>query len=247
MKHRLSASKYHLAVAGCTYWARPDVVWPADKPGSAAMLGTAVHALVEADIRRRMGEQYEAGVDDMEAPQIARQATRFLDGMPVPTAVELALVYDAGSDSSRRGGRGRDYGAVGVLEMPSTLDLVWHMPNEVWVIDLKTGSKTHAHEEQLAIQALAAARFYGVPRARVGFLFARKTKCDPPEWRDLSAEDIDAEMWRVSSLLRALPASEPLAGDHCFYCPMGPRKGKPGTCPAYTDSAASAAETEMGA
>jgi hypothetical protein len=180
--------------------------------------------MVEAhQLTRIHGElqAHEQTMYDLEAYPVARQANAWLDGADVPAAVEIAIVYDAAADTARALPRGkhRDYGELGPMELPTTLDLVWLADDHVVVRDLKTGSRSHAKIEQLYIQALAASRLYGVERARVGFLWARKTKCEADPLDEIGPGELEAESWRAASVMRRLPMAEPQPGAHCWFCP----------------------------
>jgi hypothetical protein len=74
---------------------------------------------------------------------------------------------------------------------------------------------------------------------RVGYLYGRKTKCDPPELETLDADRLDHEAGRIARLLRKLPMAEPNPGDHCHFC-----EAKPG-CKAYGASRAEDGEREL--
>lgn len=235
MNHRVSGSKYSLAQV-CAYWARADVVCPPRPVGDAAKLGTAVHALVEYEQRVRMGSGAPAGLEvpnsphDIEAYPMARQANAWLATREVPTHVEIPIIYDAEADTARvaetSGHRG--YRDVGPMQIPTTLDLLWFGGGILEVVDLKTGQERHAHPEQLDIQALAASRLFGKATARVGFLFARKTKVIPPKWRELDEAALAAEAFLAASVMRSLPMAQPNPGPHCWTCPLGRD-----ACPAH--------------
>lgn len=214
---RLSGSRYHLAVL-CGYAFRPDIHVPERPPGPAALLGTETHSYVEA---KKKGE--DVAFYSPDAIRIGERAVAWLEDVDVPTAIEIPIVYDAEADTARRvEAKGhREYGDVHEMEIPVTLDLVWVYDDHVVVRDLKTGSKSHAHREQLIIQALAATRLYGKRRARVGFLWARKTKADADDLEELDEATLEAESWRVASVLRSIPRARPMTGTHCFYCPLG--------------------------
>jgi hypothetical protein len=237
VNHKLSGSKYHLALL-CAYPFRPDVVWPDRPAGTSAKVGNATHAIVEVGQRRRIERNpYLADpvVDcELEAYPLARRANAWLDEVSVPRAVEVAIIYDAATDTARLAPSGghREYGALGPMEIPTTLDLVWTDAEEVTVRDLKTGQKRYAHVEQLYIQALAASRLYGLSRAKVGFLWARKTKCEADSLEDLGPGELEAESWRAASVMRRLPVAQPEPGDHCFSCPLGREM-----CPAHSREA----------
>ena len=234
MTHRVSGSKYGLAQV-CAYWARADVACLPRSVGDAAKLGTAVHALVEYEQRVRMGSGAVSGIEvpnsphDLEAFPMARQANAWLAANDVPTYVEVPIIYNAATDTARlaetSGHRG--YKGVGPMDIPTTLDLLW-VGNHVDVVDLKTGQERHAHPEQLDIQALAASRLFGKASARVGFLFARKTKVIPPKWRELDEDALAGEAFLAASVMRSLPMAQPNPGPHCFTCPLGRD-----ACPAH--------------
>jgi hypothetical protein len=143
-------------------------------------------------------------------------------------ACEIGLRYDARTDAATAGPRRGEpfYSEIGPTVIPGTLDLVSVEPDIVTVLDLKTGKKVE-DREQLYVQAVAATRFYDVPKARVGYLYARNTKCDEPEWETLDADALDAHAGRLSRLMRKLPTVEPKAGDYCWKCDSRP------SCPAF--------------
>ncbi len=224
----LSGSRYHLAIQ-CGYPFRPDVTCNERASGEAARIGTAVHALVEAHFNGRKVETDR----DLEAYPLARQTITWLSKIPSPTAVEVAIVYNAYTDTARevKGAGHRDYGPLEPGDLPTTLDLVWNLPgsDHVTVRDLKTGSKSHAHVEQLEIQSLAASRLYGKSRVQHGFLWARKTKCDGDPVQEMGPGELEGESWRAASVMRRLPIAQPNPGDHCWFCPLGREN-----CPAHS-------------
>ena len=223
---RLSGSKIHLAYA-CGYAFRPDVNPAEREPGAAAMLGNEVHDGADALVKGT----YEPSMYDAESRKYIEQVRLWLEDVGKPTASEIAVIYDTEKDTARQvfPKKHRDYGPTSPMEIPTTLDLVWRGPNSVVVRDLKSGSKQHAHREQLVIQALAVSRLYDVPAAEVGFLFARKTKCVAEPLEALTAEDLDAEAWRASALMRSLPIAQPQPGRHCWFCDARP------ICPAHDE------------
>ncbi len=194
-----------------------------------------MHSLVEIEQLIRMGREDVAKAtlarlaDPMalmlEAVPMARQANAWLATLPPPTEVEVPILYNTETGQSRiaeiDGPRG--YKGVGPPDIPTTLDLLWVDGDHVIVVDLKTGQPRYAHQEQLDIQALAAARLFGKPRAEVGFLFARKTKVIPPDWRRI--DDLEGEAFLASAVMRSLPTSRPTPGPYCWTCPISQ------TCP----------------
>lgn len=237
MRHSLSGSKWWLAQA-CAYWARADVVCPSRPVGLPAVYGTETHAHVEHVQRLRMGQapMGTAGgvlLTDHEAEvwPMVRQANAYLETLDVPTHVEIPIIYNAETDRARLaemdGPRG--YRDVGPMDIPTTLDLLWVGDEDsLDVVDLKTGQERHAHPEQLDLQALAASRLFGKTHARVGFLFARKTKVIPPKWRELDEDALAGEAFLAASVMRSLPMAQPQPGAHCWTCPLGRD-----ACPAH--------------
>jgi hypothetical protein len=135
--------------------------------------------------------------------------------------VEVGLRYDAENDTTERGPRRGESGYDDVPEMvlPGTLDLVRVADGAAWVVDIKSGQKANAHPEQLYAQAVAVTRLLGLERAFVGFVFARKTKCDEPAWEPLDADRLDAEAGKIRRKLRMIPDAEPVINPGCSYCP----------------------------
>lgn len=223
---RLSGSRYHLAIV-CSYPFRPDVAVMEREPGKAAQLGTEVHDYVE---KVASGADVAPGLYSEEARRVGDRALTWLREVDPPTHLEIAIVYNAETDTARRiVGRGhRDYGELAPMEIPVTLDLVWVYEDHVVVRDLKTGSKSHAHREQLVIQALAATRLFDKPEAHIGFLWARKTKCEADPLETLTADMLEAESWAAASVLRQIPSARPVTGSQCFFCPVGRE-----SCPAH--------------
>ncbi len=224
---RLSGSRYHLAVV-CSYPVRPDVEVEDRPAGQAARIGTAVHGMVDAYVR---GEPEPEFVEALEAAPIARRVLTWLDTQPRPHSSEIAIAYDPTTDTARKLDvtSHRAYGELAPTEVPTTLDLLWLEDGAVVVRDLKTGAKGSAHVEQLYFQALAATRLLGVSRARVGFLWGRKTKCEADALEELGPGELEVESWRASSIVRRLPVAQPTPGDHCrrYWCPAF------SSCPAH--------------
>lgn len=150
------------------------------------------------------------------------------------TACEIKLVYDTATDTARQVDEAkypgaRNYGPCAWSEIPVTLDLVWDVPafDGVVVRDLKTGKKDYAHREQLLVQALAASRFYGRKKARIGFLWGRKTKCEADSLEMLDEAALEEASWEFAAVMAGIPVARPLTGQHCFFCP-----GR-SVCPAH--------------
>lgn len=224
--HHLSASKMSLAHE-CAYGFRDDVTQHPRPSGVQAQVGTHVHSMAEKHVKKQ-----EIVLSDdpnvLEAhAMLSAPLRRFLDATKW-TAWEIGLRYDARTDTAclgpRRGEPG--YEDHGAMVLPMTLDGVHVADGLVTVVDLKSG-KLVDDTAQLRAQAVAASRYYGAKRARIGYVYARKTKCDEPKWIDLSEDDLDAEAGRIGRLLRTLPVAQPVPGDYCWRCDA--RAG----CPAY--------------
>lgn len=236
-RHRLSLSRYWLALA-CSYWARPDLEWEEGPPGERARVGTGAHRFSEL-CGKSLPFDGDPVLEKMDPHELA-EAKAIFEGplrgwveawrdASVPAAFELRVRYDARADVVREVPR-RDepgYTAPGPFEVTGELDFVHNHGDLVELVDLKTGSPRHVHDEQVISYGLLASRFYRVPRVRVAFLYARKTKLTQTEWIELDADMLDAEAGRLARTLRLLPTSEPRMGEHCVRCPM-PRA----QCPA---------------
>lgn len=240
--HQLSASKIDLAM-WCTYWARSDVTHPARPMGAPALRGTAVH---------KASDCYFHGSPlprmDEDAMALWGSLKEWLRSMPPFTHSELALLYDAERDSAHiceTGEDERDYLGVTGVKLPMRLDLIRYeggIVRQVHIVDIKTGSRSNtspAHENmQLATQAIAASRYYGVESVKVGLVFPMKTKVHPPEWHTLDADALDEHAGKLHRVLKTIPDSVPVKGQHCWRCPIGPAKGFRTDCPAWADEEA---------
>jgi hypothetical protein len=223
----------------CAYGFRADVETFPRPPGKEARIGTFFHKLVEGHVK---GAQF--GIGESEEAEEARSRfsaplITYLDSIPWAHA-EIGIVYDSRHDEAyTRGGRGTPgYGQHEDGAIAGTLDLVVIEPDAALVIDAKSG-KLVKDREQLYAQAVAVSRAFKVDTVRVGYLYGRKTKCDPPELETLDADRLDHEAGRIARLLRKLPMAEPNPGDHCHFC-----EAKPG-CKAYGASRAEDGEREL--
>lgn len=240
--HRLSMSRLSLAYQ-CAWSFRSDSPQHPRPSGTPARIGTGTHSCMEHYVKKG------AVLTDLPKlkPEEAAEALAFfsppvrafIDSIPW-TACEIGLRYDARTDTTTAGPRRGEpgYDEIGATVLPGTLDLVAVEPDMVTVVDLKTG-KHVTDRDQLYAQAVAAARFYDVPSARVAYLYARKTKCDPPEWEHLDADKLDLEAGRISRLVKRLPMAQPQAGDYCWKCDSRP------SCPAFGAEKASAEAADL--
>ncbi len=238
--HNLSASKVDLALH-CSYFARPDVLLPERPSGPSAVRGNTVH---------KASDCYHKGLPMPEfhgdTGALWLTLKGWIDGQAPFTHSEIALLLDVENDTAALCEVGelgeRDYLGVTALKIPMRLDLVRWDGVTLDVVDLKTGARKNVSPEaenvQLATMGLAAARYFGAAQVRVGLVFPLKTRVHAPEWHVLDADALDLHAGKLHRLLRGLPTSEPMKGDHCWSCPMGLARGFATPCPAYqTDEA----------
>jgi hypothetical protein len=245
--HHLSLSRWGLISGtdeeqGCAYWARPDVNLPDDVPGKGARVGRICHELWhgyilfggEHDRPEWIREDYADALAIMRGP-----IRRFFDEwreLPGEKHVELRLRIDARtmrtSEAPRRGEPG--YTRPGPAEVTGELDLVRIHDGIAWVEDLKTGSKRHVSNAQLAAYGVLASRHFGVEQVRHRFVYALKTKVNLTEWVAMDGDTLDAEAGHMAKVLRTLPMAQPVPGSNCEYrCPL-----KRGNCPAFVSQVA---------
>ena len=228
--HYLSMSRLALAHL-CSWSFREDAPQSPRPAGAEARVGSLVHKMAETFVKKGFAPEdfpNESPTTVAAARELfSAPLQRYLESVPW-AACEIGLRYDARSDTTSQGPRRGDpgYEDVSATEIPGTLDLVASEPDLLTVVDLKSG-KLVKDIEQLIGQGVAAARHYGAKRVRVGYLYARKTKCDEPSWTVLDEDALDEHAGRLSRLMRRLPMAEPNPGDHCWRCDARP------SCPAY--------------
>lgn len=220
----ITPSKAHL-IDACLYALRDDVprrVGETVHPRAA--LGSLVHFMVYAAVL--FGCFEPPVVDDPEAMGMARNALAWIKAINAYSPVvlcEAGFLYDTRNDTCTlgpaRGEPGYDTAPPGCVR--GTWDLVFRLDDYVWVYDLKTGKYDGAHEEQLAMQGVAAARLFPGVSVEVGFLFVRKTKHEVRGKRVMLPDDLDAEAGRLHRAVRQLPMAKPTPGDHCYRCDIG--------------------------
>ncbi len=217
--HRLSMSKAH---AVCLYPFRTDVDVVDRPPGKEARVGSITHTLAEAHVNKISVSHDDADPHDLATAMALYHGPLrgFLDSRKW-AGCEIGMRYDAENDSTKLGPRRGEpgYDEHPAMVLPGTLDLVTIADGALWIADLKTGKQANAHPEQLYAQAVAASRHYGIHKAFVGFVFARKTKCDEPKWEPLDADRLDSEAGRLRRMLRMIPTATPVLNDGCVYCP----------------------------
>lgn len=237
--HRLSLSR----LLPCLWWARGDVECPDDPPGDKARIGTVVHRLSEA--HTGLGRPFsQEGVDLRELAEALSIFNGPLKGwidawMAAPGRhyIEQRLRYDAERDvvfgAPRREEPG--YTPPGAMQVSGELDFVTVTDDAIESIDLKTGQKANSLESQLRGYAILAQRRWERPVVRSAFLYARKTKVELTPWITMNEDEVDAEAGKIHLSLATLPETQRVRGDHCYRCPMGPRRGagRPSPCPEW--------------
>lgn len=237
--HRLSFSR----LLGCLWWARGDVECPDDPPGEKARIGTVVHRLSQEHLVGVPFDRSKVGLKELaEALSIFNGPLKgWLDAWlasPGEHHVEERLRYDAEDDRVFVVPRREDpaYAPPSAMQMTGELDLVTVLPEHIEVVDLKTGQERNSNESQLTGYSVVAARKWNRPLVKSAFLYARKTKVKLTPWIEMDVDAIDAEAGKLRRTLRTLPQAERVKGDHCYRCPMGPRRGgPPSRCPSWQD------------
>lgn len=223
----------------------PSVVIPSSRdvtPAPYRDRGTALHKyLADVDAlgpAKALELVPEAYLEDAKAID--------LDALPHTEAgawgVEVAFAFDIERSVARELHRGgsRDYSMVLDGELPGTADLVGLTPDEVVVLDVKTGHGDLGRPEesmQLLSLAVAAASAYGRKQARVGWIrlvdglprFSVST-LDAAALRAASVRV--ARVWDAAMIAEiqhqagGAQVLEFVSGPHCKHCPALSR------CPA---------------
>lgn len=226
----------------CAHGFREDVESVERPSGIEAQIGTGAHSLVEDWYHGRTARSLGADIVD-KATRHAAQAIKWLEPRRARILFcEIGLRYDAendrGTDGPRRGEPG--YSPLDAMLIPGTLDLALRGEDGVLeVLDLKTGQKKYAHEDQVYTQGLALARKLRETRVRVGFLFAKLTKCDEPVMRELDENALDVHAGILHGLMRHLLVARPEAGEWCWRCNARP------WCPARQDQRADESASDL--
>lgn len=237
-RHRLSPSKLGLA-AKCAWWARADVEYPEQESGRAARIGTLVHKFAEAIANGdavkadQSGDLHEVAeaLSIVQGPLTGWLASwRAHKGV---RAVEIGLRYDVETGAvrlyPRRGEPG--YERPLATEIGGEIDLLRLDGDTLEIIDLKTGRPEYFTDEQLRAYGVLASTYFDVPKVRVAFLRALKTKVSLTPWVSIDADELDAEAGRLRRTLRLLPQAMPEPGEHCWQCDAGPKRAN--VCPAH--------------
>lgn len=208
----------------CQWWARPEVEAPPFQATDAMLLGTEVHAAIEAVLSSE------------DVPTLSPEAQELLDvwaawwrRAPLGGAIwepEVAYAYNPHTDKAVRleGAAGRNYVGAGPDEIAGTVDAVgFHDEEKLVIVDWKTGQDfagmtADARDNwQLRLYALAASRSHHVDTIEI--VIARIT---PDGVRTtsytLDALELDAVAEEVKALVRAVPTAAPKPGAHCKRC-----------------------------
>ena len=204
-----------------------------DEITGAATRGTAIHAF--------LARVAEVGRNDALA-EVAEEyrpicAVIDLDVLPVSrleVIAELALSFDPASGVVVELGRnlGRRYPPVGPRTFVGTADLVALSPSDVLVADYKSGHGVitpTAHNAQLRLLGLAAARRFGRQRARVAIVriaedgtpFFDSAELDAVEL-DVIADELRSLAGRIEGAKDLMDLGQPpplTTGTHCRRCP----------------------------
>lgn len=211
----------------CSWWARDEVVSPPPAPPSEAMLlGTEVHAAIEATLRGTPVAKL-----DGDAADIYNQWKIWFSKSALNDLfwrAEVAFAYDVVEDSADEldlPKNTRKY-EVGPNQIAGTIDAMALTPDgkSAILIDWKTstgygfqGLADAADNWQLKMYALMVARAYRFDSVKV--MVVRIT----PDWVQASeatfdALDLDAIATAIAAKVAAIPTSVPQPGSHCQRC-----------------------------
>jgi hypothetical protein len=238
-----SGSKLALAAA-CQHPWTSGIRWPADHDSMWSAFGHRVHEACEALVTG--AAVYPAvyrGLGEAEVRTLHRcvgHARALLAATPAQdqTLVELSIRYDVATGKARVADR-FDSRVAG--EWTSIVDYLGVRAGEVLVRDWKTGRQQHTEPARANLQvrlgAVAAARAFGVRRARVELVYldADDYEIDGADFGALELATIAHELRELRGKLTQGP-TPPTPGPHCTtrYCPML------GTCAATQAALASA-------
>lgn len=207
----------------CQWWARDEVVAPPPAPPTDAMLvGTAVHAAIEATL---VGKPIATLEDD--ALDLFSEWQRWWPSSSLAShkwEAEVAYAYDVARDSARRIGvsMNRAY-EVGGGEIAGTIDALVIEDEYAHVVDWKTGSAFGAgpadaqNNWQLRLYALMVARAHGLDTIHTHIVRITDRGVSQTS-ATLDTLELDAVAAEVAQLVRSIPSSEPRPGGHCTRC-----------------------------
>lgn len=220
---RLSGSRMRLAKL-CLWWAQRHAGNGEDAPGRPALMGTALHALVEGgDSAAALAVLTEDEIDTVATWHTAWLASRWAQ---VAWQHEVAFAWDPATDTARvlETNGHRDYSKATPEEIVGTADLVLVDGGRAWVCDIKTGfgpnAESVAQHSQLKFLALCVSRAFVVDVVVIQVLRINGPRLEASE-AVLEADDLDAVAQETRAIVAAIPGAEPQSGDHCtsLYCP----------------------------
>lgn len=226
---RLTASKAGLAIE-CSFWLHDHVPLDTSPAGPAADEGTAVHALIENDIRGGDGAVVLPPLSPDGALRVEAKFTAWKAWAKKERRIgwrpEVAYAYDPSTDTARelvqRGHR--DYSGVKPGEVAMQLDVVTMGADAdgplAEVIDWKTGRDVEPAltNGQLGVAALAVSRVMGVDRVRVRLVYIGEDGVHEDS-AVLEALDLDMVRHHMRRVVGS-PDTTPKPGPHCsgMYC-----------------------------
>lgn len=224
---RLSASVLPRVEACPASAALPHVAFPA---GADAERGRRLHAYVEETLRGRRLHALEQLPDELRGVADRFDPRKFVAGEPL--MLEQAYAYNVHTDTARAlpSDVPRGYGALGLYELPGTVDCVCNDNELPVVIDWKFGrTRVPATSLQLGAYALMVARFHGWSRVGVRVVQvdeegeARVEQLELDDWQLAAIAARIVQLWEEVFDLRAqverglVPDVSP--GPWCRYCP----------------------------
>jgi CRISPR/Cas system-associated exonuclease Cas4 (RecB family) len=212
----------------CQWWAREDVIAPPALPPSDAMLvGTEVHAAIEATLTQRdVKLSTEEGTDLFrEWLQWWGESTIALPmGRNSAWSAEVAYAYDVNRDSARYIGEnvGRGY-EVSANEIPGTIDAMIRESDYAVIVDWKTtsgfgpGPADAKDNWQLKLYALMVARAHRLQTVKT-HVVCITTNGVTLTSHTLDALELDTVADEVQRLVKSAPDALPNPGSHCQRC-----------------------------
>lgn len=221
---KLTASKLHLA-SKCLYWARDDVPSGEDAVGPEAQEGNAFHEAAHRLISVGtvdLGALYtKHGLTPDARDRTCARVAYWTRWWSQNKAIhhgrsEVAFDFREGKAFHLGENIGREYPPACVL--PGTADFVALCEDSIVLYDWKTGAKWKKTDPrafgQLAYLGMCAARFYGVDKARVGYVHISPKRLVVHE-AVIDLFDFAAVEHQAGLLIRSVEESLPSAGWHC--------------------------------
>ena len=215
----------------CQWWAREDVVAPPALPPSDAMLiGTEVHAAIEATLIKKPLPTLEGEALDLfnEWKSWWRGTwpeTKLGDGLLLHQfEAEVAYSYHPATDSANRLGTtiNRAYAVNGDM-IAGTIDALEINNDHAHVVDWKTTSGFGAGPAdaednwQLRLYALMVARAHRVDSVTI-HVVRITTNGVTSTSHTLDSLELDAVAHEVQRLVKSVPTAMPKPGSHCHRC-----------------------------